>query len=219
MRNRQTKPEQPALTPCKYAGDPNDEYCKNCNGVEMMVDNKPVPANQCGGYEVEAAESADGAPVQPESPVSQEELVEYTGTHCAICNEPQFNTNSGVSCKNGHGGSESFEDKVEREKAQKEQAEKAKQQTQQADAATNAEIQGTYVPKATTTSIKAESGVSVEIKDNSGKTARWYKFTYTEERNVPADADVEKEKEILWNDVNATVDGQVEETLSFLQSK
>ena len=30
---------------------------------------------------------------------------DYTGTRCEDCNEPQFNTPSGVTCVRGHGGS------------------------------------------------------------------------------------------------------------------
>ena len=69
-----------------------------------------------------------------------------------------------------------------------------------------------------TTSIKAESGLSVELKDRNGAT-RWYKFTYAEERAVPAGCDIEKEKHALWNDVNRTVDQQLEDTMIYLESK
>lgn len=30
-----------------------------------------------------------------------------TTTHCSECGEPQFGTPSGLTCKNGHGGSDS----------------------------------------------------------------------------------------------------------------
>lgn len=41
---------------CKWAGDPNDEYCKNCNGCEVMFDGKPIPATECNGYEAGSEE-------------------------------------------------------------------------------------------------------------------------------------------------------------------
>lgn len=62
-----------------------------------------------------------------------------------------------------------------------------------------------YTPMAITTSIKAESGLSIETKKG------WYRFSYTEERIVPESADIEKEKEALWNAVNNEVDRQAEE--------
>jgi hypothetical protein len=39
---------------CKYAGDPNDEFCRECNGL-VAVDDDGVehPATKCGGYEPE----------------------------------------------------------------------------------------------------------------------------------------------------------------------
>ena len=37
---------------CKYAGDPEDEYCKNCNGCTMTNSkNEEIPCTECTGYE------------------------------------------------------------------------------------------------------------------------------------------------------------------------
>ena len=38
---------------CKWAGDPEDTYCKDCNGCEIMVDGVSHPATACKGYETE----------------------------------------------------------------------------------------------------------------------------------------------------------------------
>ena len=38
---------------CKYAGVPTDTYCKNCNGIDMMVDGKSISCEKCNGYEPE----------------------------------------------------------------------------------------------------------------------------------------------------------------------
>ena len=43
---------------CKYAGDPADEYCKNCDGITMEVDNKKIACTECAGYEA-GEEEAD----------------------------------------------------------------------------------------------------------------------------------------------------------------
>lgn len=50
---------------CRYAGDPEDEFCSVCDGF-WPVDNsgKPQPATACGGYEPEEQPA-------PEVPVSQ----------------------------------------------------------------------------------------------------------------------------------------------------
>ena len=58
--------------------------------------------------------------------------------------------------------------------------------------------------KGITSIIRAESGVSREINGT------WYKFMFSEERVLPEEADVEAEKQALWNAVNAEVDAQLE---------
>ena len=41
-----------AIIKCKYAGDPEDEYCSQCDGLNPVGDDgKAVAATQCGGYE------------------------------------------------------------------------------------------------------------------------------------------------------------------------
>lgn len=71
----------------------------------------------------------------------------------------------------------------------------------------------TYTPQGITTSIKAESGLSIETKKG------WYRFSFTEERIVPETADMEQEKEALWNAVNSEVDRQAEEIRLLLNEK
>jgi len=36
-----------------------------------------------------------------------EEELDYTGTRCSVCGEEQYDTPSGVTCPNGHGGADS----------------------------------------------------------------------------------------------------------------
>ena len=44
--------KQNDIIKCKYAGDPEDEYCSQCDGLYPVDDNgKQQPATQCGGYE------------------------------------------------------------------------------------------------------------------------------------------------------------------------
>lgn len=70
-----------------------------------------------------------------------------------------------------------------------------------------------YTPQGITTSIKAESGLSIETKKG------WYRFCFTEERIIPETADIDKEKESLWNSVNSEVDRQAEEIKLLLTEK
>jgi hypothetical protein len=66
-----------------------------------------------------------------------------------------------------------------------------------------------YQSKAKITSIKATSRASIKIRDN------FYTLEYSEERVIPdlPDVDIIKEKEILWDAVNAEVDAQIEDVI------
>ena len=56
---------------CKYAGDPEDEYCSQCDGLNPVGDDgKAVAATECGGYEPAEQVQEQAA---PETPVSQGE--------------------------------------------------------------------------------------------------------------------------------------------------
>lgn len=41
------------IVKCKWAGDPEDNYCKDCNGCEIMVDGVSHLATSCKGYETD----------------------------------------------------------------------------------------------------------------------------------------------------------------------
>ena len=66
-----------------------------------------------------------------------------------------------------------------------------------------------YTQKAITTQIRATSRASVKVRDN------FYTVEYSEERVIP-DIDgvnLEEEKCLLWADVNAEVDNQIEDII------
>ncbi len=62
-----------------------------------------------------------------------------------------------------------------------------------------------YVSKAQIITIKATSRASVKVRDN------FYTIEYGEERTVPNDANLEIERQILWDTVNSEVDSQIED--------
>lgn len=54
---------------CKFAGDPEDEFCSQCDGINPVDDNgNPQPAVECGGYEPEEQVQEQPAPETPASP-------------------------------------------------------------------------------------------------------------------------------------------------------
>ena len=53
---------------CKFAGDPEDEFCSQCDGLHPVDDNgNPQPATECGGYEAEEKVQEQPAPEIPAS--------------------------------------------------------------------------------------------------------------------------------------------------------
>lgn len=66
-----------------------------------------------------------------------------------------------------------------------------------------------YEVKAITKTIKATSRASVKVGDS------YYTVEYSEERLIPDidGVDINKEKQFLWEDVNAECDNQIETIL------
>lgn len=64
-----------------------------------------------------------------------------------------------------------------------------------------------YESKAITTTIKASSRASIKVGDN------FYTIEWTEERTIPEDCDIKKERTFLWETVNGEVDGQIQDIL------
>ena len=53
---------------CKYAGDPEDEFCSQCDGLHPVDDNgNQVDAPMCGGYEPAPQRTAQPVPEVPAS--------------------------------------------------------------------------------------------------------------------------------------------------------
>ena len=72
-----------------------------------------------------------------------------------------------------------------------------------------------YESKAITTQIRATSRASVKVHDN------YYTVEYTEERTIPQieGVNLEEERKLLWDTVNAECDNQIEDIIkSFSRS-
>jgi len=74
-----------------------------------------------------------------------------------------------------------------------------------------------YKSQAVTTSIQAHSRISVKLNDT------FYTFEFVEKREFPVDLvdegtiKFEKERELLWDDVHAQVDKQVQDAVNMLK--
>lgn len=64
--------KEETIIKCKFAGDPEDEFCCNCDGLHPVDDaGNAQPATKCGGYEPEE-QVQEQAP--PEAPTSASEI-------------------------------------------------------------------------------------------------------------------------------------------------
>lgn len=72
-----------------------------------------------------------------------------------------------------------------------------------------------YEVKGVPTKVTATSRVAIKIKDN------YYTVECSEERSIPdvEGVDIEKERKALFDDVNATVDGQIEDIYNTFNKK
>lgn len=72
-----------------------------------------------------------------------------------------------------------------------------------------------YEVKGISTKITATSRVAIKIKDN------YYTVECSEERSIPdvEGVDIDKERQALFDDVNATVDGQIEDIYNTFNKK
>ena len=71
----------------------------------------------------------------------------------------------------------------------------------------------TYESKAVVTEISADSRVAIKIKDN------FYTIEYSEKRAIPdvEDIGLERERVVLFDDVNRIVDAQAEDIIKSFQ--
>lgn len=64
-----------------------------------------------------------------------------------------------------------------------------------------------YKQKGVTVSIKFTSRASIKVNES------FYTVEACEERMIPEDADVEKERKLLWDTVNEECDNQIQDIL------
>ena len=191
---------------CKYAGDTEDEYCKNCNGCTMEVEGKSISCKECAGYEegdtdvdTETGVVTDEEPMNPpvEEAVEEEPVAKpVQKADTAAKTNKTLNTTSKKekaeeikNTQSDEGGRVIIETpiKVSEEKHKEEESE--------------------YTPAGIhVTSLRYTSGATVKKGDN------YFKFIAEEEWDVSqAKHDIQEIREQLWAKLNAEVDAQIEE--------
>lgn len=189
---------------CKWAGDVNDEYCKGCDGINMIVDDKSVPCTECAGYEP-----------------SEEEVTEET-TNNNFMSEPEEDLPFEEEKK-------PVEDKA---KNKPKSNEKKKTNNNTSDTVSSkTDVKKTTTTKKTDTTKISEEKKSVEntvenptgtikvvsMRYTSGATIKkgdnYFKFIAEEEWDVSqiSDLAIQDTREMLWAKLNAEIDGQIED--------
>lgn len=200
------------MTKCKWAGDPDDEYCKNCDGVTMEVDGNSISCEKCAGYEPgeedvnsedvditpteadkrvveEAAKKLNKDSAKEETALADTENTDETQQNAEIKTKTtQTTNNKGVAKKpqNKQNKKATTVSKVKEEK-------KAVESSQ--------EVEG----EIKITSMRYTSGATIKKGDN------YFKFIAEEEWDVSQVKDIEEAREKLWAKLNGEVDKQIEE--------
>lgn len=194
------------ITKCQYAGDPNDEYCKFCNGVTMLVDGNELSCTECTAY----------------SPVSEEE-----NTIPGYVDEPipiggQTDNEKEDTSKTAQIAQNDVKD-VETVNSTSEVTEDATSEATDAPEHDNAKVSYDKIEKeekllpdgVTVQSLHYMSGCTLVKTEPNGKES-YYKFSAEEEWAVDEETGANTEKmdsirEALWDKLNFEIDSQIEE--------
>lgn len=189
---------------CKWAGDANDVYCKGCDGINMIVDDKSVPCTECAGYEagdeeVEETTNNNFMPIpeeelQKELPFKEEEkIVKDKAKNTQKSTETKKSNNNTKNKEKAENGVKNASTSVKKEVTKVSEEKKSVETTKNV----NEEIK--------VTSLRYTSGATIKKGDN------YFKFIAEEEWDVSGIEDVQEAREKLWAKLNSEVDSQIEE--------
>lgn len=181
---------------CKYAGDKDDNYCKDCDGIEMLVDGNKISCKECAGYEPgeDEVECADDTQTNND-PVERTETRQNDAKH-----EKVVNTTSKKEKPENEASTQSEKHSNKNEAKKKEtNVEKVSEGKKSAETTKNVD------EEIKVTSLRYTSGATVKKGDN------YFKLIAEEEWDVSKIEDVQEAREKLWVKLNAEVDSQIEE--------
>lgn len=177
---------------CKYAGDPNDACCAECNGVDFVdldENNKEITVSceECGGYEpgeesvgavdapANVAEEPNEAPVDADVPKEVLDMPWKTKT-ADITEAPKPVPNTAQQYETEtYDLDTSVQNKVESK--------------------TKCSCGGKCDCHVENIEISAGTGISIELN------GVWYKFDYSEKRTVNPNEDINTQRKDLWDTV------------------
>ena len=182
---------------CKYAGDPTDEYCKNCDGCTMEVDGNSIPCTECAGYEAgenetDTNEEIMNPPVEETEDTSAEETTNNEEKSVVETSKTEKSDNNTANSKNVKYASKNKETINKKE----DKAVKVKEEKKAVETTNDIKV----------VSMRYTSGATIKKGDN------YFKFIAEEEWDVSqTKQDIEDVREQLWAKLNGEVDSQIEE--------
>lgn len=182
---------------CKYAGDPTDEYCKNCDGVTMEVDGNSIPCTECAGYEAgkdeaDTNEKIMNAPAEETEDSSAEKTTNNVEKSVEEASKTEKSNNNTATNKNVKSASKNKETINKKE----DKAVKVKEEKKAVETANDIKV----------VSMRYTSGATVKKGDN------YFKFIAEEEWDVSqTEQNIDDVREQLWAKLNCEVDKQIEE--------
>ena len=182
---------------CKYAGDPTDEYCKNCDGITMEVDGNSIPCTECAGYEArenetDTNEEIMNPPVEETEDTSAEETTNNEEKSVEETSKTEKSNNNTATNKNVKSASKNKETINKKE----DKAVKVKEEKKAVETTNGIKV----------VSMRYTSGATVKKGDN------YFKFIAEEEWDVSqTEQNIDDVREQLWAKLNCEVDKQIEE--------
>lgn len=188
---------------CKYAGDPEDQYCKSCDGIKMEVNEEMVSCKECVGYvsgEVDAVAPDSDSKEAEESPVddAMNPPFDESTNNKKDLSEKQPKSEEVYNTTPEHVSSEI----EEKNKATTNKTETKKVKEEKQSVETKAEVDGSI----RVMSMRYTSGATIKRGDN------YFKFVAEEEWDTSnVMIDIQDVREQLWAKLNGEVDTQIEE--------
>ena len=184
---------------CKYAGDKDDEYCRNCDGLNMEVDDKSIPCTECAGYEKGEEVNEDVSEKAEETKIDETMNPPFDETADNTSNSLEKSSKGEKVNKCTPKPKKDENDVNNKVTAGNEKVSKVKEEKKAAENTIKEDGMIKVI------SMRYTSGATIKKGDN------YFKFVAEEEWDVSGIEDVQEAREKLWAKLNAEVDSQIEE--------
>lgn len=186
---------------CKYAGDKDDEYCRNCDGLNMEVDDKSISCTECAGYEKGEEVNEYVSEKAEETKIEDTMNPPFDETTDNTSNSPDNASKVAKVNKCTPKTKKDENDVNNKVTAGNEKVSKVKEEKKEAENTVKEDGMIKVI------SMRYTSGATIKKGDN------YFKFVAEEEWDVSqiSDENMEDCREQLWAKLNGEVDKQIEE--------